>query len=344
MRGYATVPALIRGLRWQSMLALCLCGLSAWTFGAAVFRVLQDVAEGFTHIASSLVKWPRRAREIGRNKAKPNIVTHFNLEITTLCNQKCVYCFNNSGPFARNEELSTEVWQQFLEHQTENGLKSVHITGGEPFVNRKAIDLINAAQKLGLRTSVLSNGYRIPELIKQFEAQFRKLSVVQISLDSAGADNHDSRRGKIGAWRQALAAIRALRRANVACEISCTVSRENLGDLWRLARFCHRLSLKLIVRPIVAVGRGTVTSLEPVDEGSLRKVLADIQRCNPGTIVCDKFWYVPDNASFDSNAREKGIVTILSDGKFRAGRIFFPQIKREFASVPEVLAVARAAI
>ena len=267
-------------------------------------------------------------------------INHLNLEITNLCNQRCVYCFNNSGPLARNGELSTKVWRRFLEQQTRHGLKSVHITGGEPFVNSKAIELISAAQDLGLSTSVLSNGYRVPELVEQFRSEFKKLSVVQISLDSARGDLHDFRRGKVGAWRQALAAIRALKRAGIACEVSCTVSDENLADLKRLARFCQRLALKLIVRPLVAFGRGKGASLTPVDEASLNETLAEIERQSPETVVCDRFWYVPDRVSFDSEARQKGIVTVLPDGKFRAGLIFLAQIKRECASVPEMLAAA----
>jgi MoaA/NifB/PqqE/SkfB family radical SAM enzyme len=267
-------------------------------------------------------------------------VTHFNLETTNLCNQRCVYCFNNSGPSAGKGELSSEIWKRFLAQQVEWGLKSVHMTGGEPFVNNKAIELVAAAQELGLSTSVLSNGYRIPELVEQFEAQFKKLSVVQISLDSARADLHDARRRKAGAWRQATGAIRAVRRLGIPCEISCTVSQENSGDLKKLARFCDRLALKLIVRPLVASGRGKDTSLTFVHKASFRKTLVEIERQNPGTIVDDRFRYVPDRVAFDSKARAKGTVTVLPDGKFRAGGVFFPQIQRECASVQDMLAAA----
>jgi MoaA/NifB/PqqE/SkfB family radical SAM enzyme len=272
-------------------------------------------------------------------RAKAAAVTHFNLEITALCNQRCVYCFNDSGPTRRNTQLPKELWQRFLEHQIEFGLKSVHITGGEPFVNPDAMEIITAAQQLGLTTSVLSNGYRVPALIKRFAAQFKKLSVAQISLDAARAAAHDSRRGKAGAWRDALAAIRALRRAGVPCEISCTLTIENLKDLERLAAFCRRLALKLVVRPIVSLGRANDSALKPVEASLLNRTRAEIEQNYPDTVVHDKFWYVPDHSSFDSKARDRGIVTILPDGKFRGGRTFFPPIERDFMSAVEVLAV-----
>jgi MoaA/NifB/PqqE/SkfB family radical SAM enzyme len=204
------------------------------------------------------------------------------------------------------------------------------------------MELIDTAQRLGLRTSVLSNGYRIPRLIEQFGTQFMKLSIVQISLDSARPEIHDARRGKSGAWRQAVAAIRALRRARIPCEVSCTVSQENLGDLKRLSSFCRRLGLKLIARPLVAFGRGKDALLAPVEQSSFHAELAEVERQNPGTIVTDRFWYVPDGASFDSKARDKGIVTVLPSGKFRLGRVFFPKLKRDFASVLDTFAAAAA--
>jgi MoaA/NifB/PqqE/SkfB family radical SAM enzyme len=280
---------------------------------------------------------PMRRAESARAKAAA--VTHFNLEITALCNQRCIYCFNDSGPMRRNTQLPTELWQRFLEHQIELGLKSVHITGGEPFVNPGAMEIITAAQQLGLITSVLSNGYRVPALIKRFAAQFKKLSVVQISLDGAHATDHDSRRGKAGAWRDAVAAIRALRRAGVPCEISCALTYENLNELERLARFCKRLALKLVVRPIVMLGRANDSALKPVEATLLNRTLAEIKQNYPDTVVHDKFWYVPDHNSFDSKARERGIVTILPDGKFRGGSVCFPPIERDFMSAVEVLAV-----
>jgi molybdenum cofactor biosynthesis enzyme MoaA len=88
---------------------------------------------------SSIEAWRGNRRETATwTTGKVNVmtpVTHFNLEITNLCNQRCLYCFNNSGAVERKGELPIESWERFLKRQAEQGLKSVHITGGEPFVN-----------------------------------------------------------------------------------------------------------------------------------------------------------------------------------------------------------------
>jgi MoaA/NifB/PqqE/SkfB family radical SAM enzyme len=268
-------------------------------------------------------------------------ITHFNMEITRLCNQRCVYCFNDSGPVPSPGDLSLDGWTAFLERQRVLGLQSVHFTGGEPFVDGRTIELIGIAQQLGLSTSVLSNGYRIPELAGTFSKQFRQLSVAQISLDSVHARLHDARRGKTGAWRQALSAIRTLRRIGVKCEISCTVSAENIADLERLAAFCDRLGFRLIIRPMIALGRGSATALTPAPTGLLAEAIASIEVAHPGVIVRDRFWYVPDGSDFEARAHARGIATVLRDGSFRGGPVLFSHVGRAFASVLDFLKGAR---
>jgi MoaA/NifB/PqqE/SkfB family radical SAM enzyme len=267
-------------------------------------------------------------------------VKHLNVEITRLCNQTCSYCFNGSGPGARADELGVDAWGRFLTVQRALGLQSVHVTGGEPFVDGRALDLLSAAQTLGLRTSVLSNGYKVERLIKEHRSALQRLSVAQISLDSATAAIHDARRGKRGAWRQATSAIRAFRRAGVACEISCTVSSENVAGVPRLAAFCWRQGLRLIVRPMAALGRATATKLRPVEKSSLQVVLADLERRYPGVLVEDRFCYVPDRPHSDKASLLKGIVTVLPDGRFRCGKVSFNHGAGAFASVSEMLAAA----
>jgi MoaA/NifB/PqqE/SkfB family radical SAM enzyme len=197
---------------------------------------------------------------------------------------------------------------------------------------------MEAAQRLGLQTSFLSNGYRVPALIGQLGSQFRRLTVVQISLDGLDSRLHDARRGKVGAWRQAIAAIRALRCAQIPCEVSCTVSEENIPEVARLARFCRRLGIKLILRRLANVGRGKNVSLRPVSREAMKQLQDDLETRMPGVVVCDRFQYVPDGLSHDAQARIAGIATILPNGHFRGGPIFFPVHRREFHSITEMIA------
>jgi len=263
---------------------------------------------------------------------------HFNIEITNHCNQRCLYCFNSSGVKPEISDIGLRSWGDFLRVQAGLGLRSAHFTGGEPFVSKNTIPLISEAQRLGLQTSVLSNGFRIPSLVKEFPTIFSDLAVVQLSLDGVTARLHDARRGRRGAWKDVIAAIRSLRRIRVAREISCVVSQENLNDLKRLAKFCQRTGCKLIPRPLSQIGRGQLTALRPVSNATFLEVLSEIEMLAPGVVVADRFQYVPQSKAHDQEARQRGIVTVLPNGQFRGGAVYFAHRNQAFNSVPEFLA------
>lgn len=243
-------------------------------------------------------------------------IRHLNIEVTRRCDQQCLYCFNDSSPRARYPEMAVSQWIAFVRHMAIRGLRSLHITGGEPFISPTTLPLLRETQGIGLSTSVLSNGLRIPVVAKKEPELLRRLSVAQISLDSMVGSDHDLRRGKSGAWAQAMQAIDTLRELHVPIEISCTVDNENSRNVSDLAVFARSIGASLIVRPIVSLGRANRSSSE--DSRRSRKLehtsFADV-------LVPDRFHYVPDEPDSDHSALKVGILTILPDGTFRIGSL-----------------------
>jgi len=243
-------------------------------------------------------------------------IRHLNIEVTRRCDQHCTYCFNDSGPAARHPEMTIDKWLAFIRHMSLRGLRSLHITGGEPFASSATVPVLREAQSLGLSTSILSNGLRIPTVAEQEPVLLRNLSVAQISLDSMDPSVHDLRRGKSGAWKQALLAMDALRELRVPLEVSCTVDEENLGHAYELAAFARSIGASLILRPLLPLGRASFASSRqarvPTAPGT--DSFADV-------LVRDRFRYLPDGPRSDRDALDSGILTILPDGRFRAGFI-----------------------
>jgi MoaA/NifB/PqqE/SkfB family radical SAM enzyme len=241
---------------------------------------------------------------------------HLNIEVTRRCDQRCTYCFNDSGPQARCAELTLDEWVRLFGRLSRLGLESVHITGGEPFVSPATIPILREVQTLGLSTSVLSNGLRIPTVAQQNPDLLQRLTVAQISLDGMDPAMHDKRRGKIGAWRQAMLAIESLQQLGVPLEISCTVDRHNLPHIGDLACFVRSIGASLILRPIVRAGRACFAPSE-----NLRTELTQLIFDHADVLACDRFRYVPSGPRSDNEARDAGILTILPDGRFRSGSI-----------------------
>lgn len=244
-------------------------------------------------------------------------IRHLNIEVTKRCNQRCFYCFNNSGLGAPSRELPVDHWLCIVRSLQQRGLESIHLTGGEPFAYKHAVELLAGAQSLGLCTSILSNGLRVPELSTAFPQVFRKLTVAQISLDSMNEQTHNARRGYPKAWQDAVSAIRALREIEVPVEVSCVVSQTNLGDLQMVAEFCEEVNAGLIIRPMIPAGRASsVTMPESFSEQLEICVHSLLENCGV-QIVSDRFYYVADERNVPSVDSPDDIYTAHSDGRLR---------------------------
>jgi MoaA/NifB/PqqE/SkfB family radical SAM enzyme len=218
--------------------------------------------------------------------------------------------------------VSFETWQIIFGMMQNSGLTSIHITGGEPFIWARTIDLLGYAQKLGLETSILSNGFQIDNLAQTHTHILRKLKVAQISLDAMNPALHDSRRGSEGAWKQAINAINSLQSLNVPVEISCVVDEDNLDELIQVGNFAKSTGASLLVRPLVPTGRATEFHLSSLFQKRLEKAMNKLS-ANQVNIINDRFSYVPTTSDIDEQNSHHQILTMEPDGHFRGGQGFF---------------------
>lgn len=244
-------------------------------------------------------------------------IKHLNIEVTKKCNQRCFYCFNDSGIGSQATELSFERWLDILRAAQRKGLQSIHLTGGEPFAYKNAVKLLAGAQAIGLSTSVLSNGFRLAELTKTSPDVFRKLAVAQISLDSMNEDAHNIRRGYARAWQDAITAIRALRQLDVPVEVSCVVSDTNLADVGAVAEFCRSVNAALLLRPIIPNGRAANQQIHETFPKDFAICVQSLTECQHVALVSDRFNYVVDEREARQTPSQEGIHTVCHDGRLR---------------------------
>ena len=104
---------------------------------------------------------------IGPNGEK---MERLELHLTYTCPERCVFC---------SEDHRMTKYKQFpvtwgrvatvLRRHAENGVKNIHITGGEPTIHPRFIDVLRLSKKLGMRTSVGTIGTMLsrPEFAKE---------------------------------------------------------------------------------------------------------------------------------------------------------------------------------
>lgn len=123
----------------------------------------------------------------------------------TLCNLTCKTCYIESSP--TNDALVyltlAEV-EEYLEQAMQFGVREIGFTGGEPFMNRDIVSMIEASLKRGFEVLVLTNAMRP---MWRFKAALHPLArerlTIRVSLDHYTHEVHEQERGG-GSWAKAI--------------------------------------------------------------------------------------------------------------------------------------------
>ena len=105
------------------------------------------------------------------------------------CNYRCRFCF---AKFSDVPELCNDLEKSkvLLKKLRDLGVEKINFTGGEPLLCRTLGELIKYAKELGIATSIVTNGYYLPEdPRREFLRDYgRYLDWIGISLDSGRED------------------------------------------------------------------------------------------------------------------------------------------------------------
>jgi AdoMet-dependent heme synthase len=131
----------------------------------------------------------------------------------TICNLTCQHCFISCSP--HNHEfgfLDLETVRSYLEESVSLGVKEYYFTGGEPFLHRDMIAILELTLGFGPAT-VLTNGTVFKdewlERLARAEAASPYSLEFRVSIDGFTADANDPVRGE-GTFERALRGVRQL--------------------------------------------------------------------------------------------------------------------------------------
>lgn len=131
----------------------------------------------------------------------------------TLCNLECVHCFIACSPTNyRLKFLETETIYRYLDEAAQLGVREIYFTGGEPFLHRQILPILERALHMA-PTTVLTNGtlitVAVADALGALQAASRYSLEVRVSLDDVDEARNDAVRGR-GALRKALRALHLL--------------------------------------------------------------------------------------------------------------------------------------
>lgn len=149
----------------------------------------------------------------------------------TLCNIACTHCFISCSPKNHSHEMMTltEVEERLAEARA-IGVREYYFTGGEPFMNRDLLPILEATLRQGPAT-VLTNGMLLsPEVCAKlrelFDASEYSLDL-RVSLDGFDRESHDAIRGR-GVWDRVMKGIANLVTAGLNPVMTVTTAAEGV--------------------------------------------------------------------------------------------------------------------
>lgn len=109
---------------------------------------------------------------------------YLRISVTDRCNFRCIYC----NPFLyykpKKELLSFEEILRISKLLVDNGVEKIRVTGGEPFVRKNLIQLLEKLNELNIKElNISTNGYLIDKYIDDL-TKISKLRKINISLDT----------------------------------------------------------------------------------------------------------------------------------------------------------------
>ncbi len=158
----------------------------------------------------------------------------------TLCNIACTHCFISCSPTNHAHEMMTfdEIVPR-LEEAKRLGVREYYFTGGEPFMNRDMLRILEATLRQGPAT-VLTNGMLLRketcrvlrELIDGSEYSLD----LRVSLDGFDRETHDAIRGA-GVWDRVMTGLANLAEAGINPVITVTTAAEGVDTAEGRATF-----------------------------------------------------------------------------------------------------------
>ena len=224
----------------------------------------------------------------------------------TICNIECTHCFISCSPKNHaHEMLSLAEVEARLAEARELGVREYYFTGGEPFMNRDMLPILEMTLKQGPAT-VLTNGMLLrAEVCKRlrelFDASEYSLDL-RVSLDGFDAESHDAIRGK-GVWDRVMIGLRNLAEVGLNPVITVTTAAEGVAGEEGRTRFLEIIRSfgftrpRLKVLPLFHIGAEETRtrayeSWERLDRDSLTDDEAATLQCSSCRMVTSKGVFV----------------------------------------------------
>jgi radical SAM protein with 4Fe4S-binding SPASM domain len=169
------------------------------------------------------------------------------LDVTYRCNERCIHCYLDHDDHG---EMTTAEIRGLLDQLAEAGVFFLTLSGGEVFMRRDFLDIVEYARSLMFCVKIKTNAF----MIRKKEAQrLSELAVqdVQVSIYSHRPTVHDAITLLPGSLKRSVEGIRLLRSHNVKVVIANVLMMQNLSDHSGVKELARDLGAEYTIDPTI---------------------------------------------------------------------------------------------
>lgn len=177
-------------------------------------------------------------------------VRFLELEITDKCQLFCKHCY---GSFPQKGELPKEKLEQIIK-QARGNFDCLIFSGGEPFLHKDLISLLQHAETQGFSVHITTSGYQIP--LKMID-RLPENAFLVFSMDGIG-QIHDEYRGISGAYEELIKCLGYVRTKFKFNEIVSILWKKNISQLKEMVQIAEQYRSIIHFNTLIPSGRAKV--------------------------------------------------------------------------------------
>lgn len=168
-----------------------------------------------------------------------HILGVLNCELTYVCSQRCVHCYN---PHHRPDaEMETELWCHIIDQAANLGVLRMVLSGGECTCRTDFWEILNYARYRNMAVTVQSNGlyFDSEEKMERLAAMFPRS--YEVSVYGATPETHDKITTIKGSWERTIKSLKLAKKYNIPIAIKSPVMTLNYHEIEQVGALAKSL-------------------------------------------------------------------------------------------------------
>lgn len=164
-------------------------------------------------------------------------------ELTSRCNERCIHCYIPNEKKNEGADMPIEKVKSIIDEFAALGGLHVTLSGGEVFMHKDIIRIMQYCREKDMQISILSNLIALRDVQIPF-IKAANVSLIQTSLYSMDPAIHDFITTVPGSCEKTKAAIEKLVAADIPVQISCPVMKANYKGYADVLQYAQSLRCK----------------------------------------------------------------------------------------------------